>query len=49
LPFGIGVVLGASGNYALTRYVGRQAKKWFLLDRDTPPDEGEVRDPQPVS
>ncbi len=36
IPFGIGVVLGASGDYALTRYVGAQAKKWFILDRDTP-------------
>jgi uncharacterized protein (DUF697 family) len=33
-PFGIGVVLGASGDYALTRFVGAQAKRWFLLDRD---------------
>jgi hypothetical protein len=33
-PFGIGVVLGASGDYALTRFVGAQAKKWFLLDRE---------------
>ncbi len=33
-PFGIGVVLGAVGDYALTRYVGIQAKKWFILDRD---------------
>jgi hypothetical protein len=36
IPFGVGVVLGASGDYALTRYVGAQAKKWFILDRDTP-------------
>jgi EcsC family protein len=35
LPFGIGVVLGASGDYALTRFVGTQAKKWFVLDRET--------------
>lgn len=35
LPFGIGVVLGASGDYAFTRYVGTQARKWFILDRDT--------------
>jgi hypothetical protein len=34
LPFGVGVVLGASGDYALTRYVGTQATKWFVLDRD---------------
>jgi hypothetical protein len=36
IPFGVGVVLGASGDYALTRYIGAQAKKWFILDRDTP-------------
>jgi uncharacterized protein (DUF697 family) len=34
LPFGIGVAFGAGGNYALTRYVGAQAKHWFVLDRD---------------
>jgi hypothetical protein len=34
LPFGIGVAFGAAGNYALTRYVGAQAKHWFVLDRD---------------
>jgi hypothetical protein len=39
LPFGIGVVFGAGGNYAMTKFVGKQAKQWFLLDRDTPRDE----------
>jgi len=34
LPFGIGVVLGAGGDYALTQYVGAQATKWFVLDRE---------------
>ena len=34
LPFGIGVVVGASANRAMTRYVGKQAKKFFLLDRE---------------
>lgn len=38
VPFGFGVVLGAGGDYALTKYVGRQAKKWFVLDRETPRD-----------
>ena len=37
LPLGFGVVLGASGDYALTRYVGAQAKRWFILDRDERP------------
>lgn len=36
LPFGVGVVIGSSANYALTRYVGAQAKEWFILDRKTP-------------
>lgn len=33
LPFGVGVLFGAGGNYAMTKYVGNQAKSWFLLDR----------------
>ena len=36
LPFGVGVALGASANLALTRYVGGQAKKWFILDQTAP-------------
>ena len=32
LPFGIGVVVSSSANYALTRYVGRTASEWFVLD-----------------
>ncbi|TXD33796.1 hypothetical protein FRC96_15095 [Lujinxingia vulgaris] len=32
LPFGIGVVIGSSANYALTRYVGKQAREWFVID-----------------
>jgi hypothetical protein len=36
IPFGIGVVLGGSANYALTRYTGAQARQWFILDRKTP-------------
>jgi hypothetical protein len=34
LPFGIGVVIGSSANYALVRYVGGQAKEWFTIERD---------------
>lgn len=34
LPFGIGSVIGGTANYALTKYVGYQAKKWFEIDRD---------------
>lgn len=32
IPFGVGVALSGAGNYALTRYVGRQALAWFELD-----------------
>jgi len=39
LPFGIGVVIGGTANYALTRYVGTQAKEWFVLDREMPESE----------
>lgn len=34
LPFGIGVAFGVAGNYAMTKYVGRSAKKWFLIDQE---------------
>ena len=36
IPFGIGVVIGGGANYALTRYVGREAKKWFIIDSSYP-------------
>jgi EcsC family protein len=43
LPFGIGVIIGSTANYALTRYVGAQAKEWFVIDRDMPePGPGEA-------
>lgn len=32
LPFGVGVVLGGSFNYVLTRYVGKMAKGWLAID-----------------
>ena len=32
IPFGVGVVIGGSANYALTRHVGREAKQWFVID-----------------
>ena len=32
IPFGFGVVIGSSVNYALTKYVGNQARNFFLLD-----------------
>ena len=33
LPFGIGMAVGGGANYALTRYVGNQARDWFIIDR----------------
>ena len=36
IPFGIGVAIGGAANYGLTRYVGHQAKKWFIIDSSTP-------------
>ena len=32
IPFGIGAAIGGAANYGLTRYVGHQAKKWFVID-----------------
>ena len=32
IPFGVGVVIGGGANYGLTRYVGRQAQEWFVID-----------------
>ncbi len=37
IPFGIGIVIGGAANYGLTRYVGHQAKEWFILDSSPPP------------
>ena len=34
IPFGVGVIIGGSANYALARYVGSQAIEWFVIDRD---------------
>lgn len=38
VPFGIGVLLGAGGNYALTKYVGNTALSWFINERDEDPE-----------
>jgi hypothetical protein len=38
IPFGVGVVLGSGAGYALTKYVGREATKWFLLELDGRPE-----------
>lgn len=32
LPFGIGVIVSSSTNYALTKFVGKQAIEWFIYD-----------------
>lgn len=34
IPLGVGVVIGSSANYALTKYVGRVARDVFLLHDD---------------
>jgi hypothetical protein len=33
IPFGVGVVIGSGANYGLVRYVGAQARDWFVIDR----------------
>lgn len=35
LPFGIGVAISSSANYALTRYVGYVATQWFTIELDS--------------
>lgn len=32
IPFGVGIIIGGTANYALTRYVGNAARELFLLD-----------------
>lgn len=34
IPFGIGAVIGSSVNYGLTQYVGKEAVKCFLIQRE---------------
>jgi len=43
LPFGVGVAIGSSANYILTRFVGHQAKTWFILDRSIPKKKARPR------
>lgn len=33
IPFGVGVGISGAANYGLTRFVGRQAKEWFVIDQ----------------
>ena len=43
IPFGIGAAIGGAANYGLTKYVGRQAKQWFVIDQTEPrPKDGSV-------
>ena len=39
IPFGIGVVVAGGANYGLSRYVGHQAKEWFIIDRTVNDDD----------
>lgn len=32
IPFGVGVVIGSAAGYGVTKYVGNQARDFFLLD-----------------
>ena len=41
IPFGIGAVVAGGANYGLTRYVGHQAKQWFIIDRTMKSDYAE--------
>lgn len=45
LPIGIGVALGVGFNYGFTRYIGRQAKEWFVIDHSEP-DEPTSEEPE---
>lgn len=40
LPFGVGVAVGGGANYVLTKYVGNQARQWFVIDRSMPKENG---------
>ncbi len=42
IPFGVGVFIGGSANYALTRHVGREAKQWFIIDSVTADDSASL-------
>ena len=39
IPFGIGAVVAGGANYGLTRYVGQQAKEWFIIDQTANDDD----------
>ncbi len=35
IPFGIGVLIGSSANYALSNYVGNKALEWFVVNPES--------------
>ncbi len=47
IPFGVGASIGGAANYLLTRYVGRQAKEWFIIDQTDGPGDGVDDGPTP--
>lgn len=42
IPFGVGAAIGIGVNYGLTRYVGMQAKEWFVIDSSEPDEPNMV-------
>lgn len=40
VPFGIGAVVGAGTNYGMARFVGHQAKEWFIIDKTMESENG---------
>ena len=45
LPLGIGVGLGLGFNYGFTRFIGRQAREWFVIDRSEPKAFSDTEEP----
>ncbi len=46
IPFGVGAGIGGASNYLLTRYVGHQAKEWFIIDQTDGPGDGADDNPE---
>lgn len=51
IPFGVGIVIGGSANYALTKYVGKTARETFLLslEEDELTERGEKQEQDTTS
>ena len=47
IPLGIGVGLGVGFNYGFTKYIGRQAKEWFMIDQTEPEEPSGAEVPLP--